>query len=504
MNNAVNALTQRVADRFKAGAHVVVLQEADEALALGALVPLAAALEPAVTLSASVPGILDVIAAHAAKDGRGLLIVRDLFAVFGEPMAARIVRDVATQVREDGAQPAKLVLIEQPATRIPPTVASDVEVVASPLPTVAELSEELDGFVEREGITLKGNGQERYALASAVAGLPRHEAALLFGRSKVELGRLDVEWLRTEKARRVSDRLGGLLTFENTDGPDIGGCDVLREWLDVRSRAFASEKARAFGLPSPKGVFLAGTPGSGKSVFAKYAARKLGVPLLRFDVGRAFGGVVGETERNMRMAIEAAEACAPCVLLVDEVDKGFGGTQGAQGDSGTALRAFGSFLTWRAESKSSVFVVATANRAWALPAEFYRRGRFDETFYVGPLTDGERASVLSIHLVRRKWTLPSDDVAALAKTATQFSGAECEAAVVEAGFTAFARGAKRVEVKDLAAAIALTVPIARIAPQDIAAIEDWAKGRARNASSAVAKAAAAQAGVGPVRARVGS
>ena len=163
-------------------------------------------------------------------------------------------------------------------------------------------------------------------------------------------------------------------------------------WLD---------EARAYGLPAPKGVLVTGVPGSGKSMTAKAMATAWGLPLLRLDIGRVFGGLVGASEQNMRTALRTAEAVAPCVLWIDEIEKGFAAGASGTGDSGTSARVFGTFLTWMQEKTAPVFVMATANNISLLPPEFLRKGRFDEIFFVDLPTASERKVIFRIHLTAR-------------------------------------------------------------------------------------------------------
>src|SRR5205823_8952380 len=127
---------------------------------------------------------------------------------------------------------------------------------------------------------------------------------------------------------------------------DVAGLENLKQWLVKRSMAF-TERAAEFGLPPPRGVLLLGVQGCGKSLCAKAASSLWKLPLLRFDVGRMFGSLVGSSEENMRRAIQTAESIAPAILWVDEIDKAFAGATNSGGsDAGTASRVFGTFLTW--------------------------------------------------------------------------------------------------------------------------------------------------------------
>ena len=75
-------------------------------------------------------------------------------------------------------------------------------------------------------------------------------------------------------------------------------------------------------LDPPRGVLLLGVQGCGKSLAAKAAAGIFGVPLLRLDFGVLYNKYYGETERNLRKALETAEIMSPCVLWMDEIEKG--------------------------------------------------------------------------------------------------------------------------------------------------------------------------------------
>ena len=262
---------------------------------------------------------------------------------------------------------------------------------------------------------------------------------------------------------------------------DIGGLDNLKDWLLKRGAAF-SEKARQYGLPHPRGLLLIGIQGTGKSLTAKAIAHHWHLPLLRLDVGRLFGGLVGESEARTRQMIQLAEALAPCILWIDEIDKAFGGLDG-RGDGGTASRVFGSFITWMAEKTSPVFVVATANNILSLPPEMLRRGRFDEIFFVGLPSQGDRQAIFEVHLSRlRPHTLKTYDLTRLAYETPDFSGAEIEQVIVEAMHLGFSQN-RDFTTDDILTAASEMVPLARTAQEQIEALQAWAAaGKARMAS----------------------
>jgi hypothetical protein len=477
------SLSKIIADRLRAGALVLVVQEADELLALSAVEAGAAGCSPVKVLSGA-----DDNAAGAVEElptEEGTLVLSDYLSIYGEnPVAVRLLRQVALQQRDDGERYSRLILIERPETPIPPALTGDVEIIAPALPSVEELQEELEAFLEGQPEARpEGNGETLYAIAAAGAGLARHEFCRLLARSVIEQGSLDVAWIRQEKARRVAVKLGGALTFEDANSAPIGGLDNLRAWLEQRRKAFGSVKARDFGLPAPKGVLVVGVPGGGKSLTAKQTAQTWQLPLLRLDPGRLFGSLVGQSESQARQAIEAAEACAPCILWVDEIEKGLaGGSGGSSTDGGTTQRVFGTILTWLQEKDSDVFVVATANRVDALPPELLRKGRFDDIFTVGLPNATERETIAKIHLERRKRDLGAKAAPAIAKATEGYVGAEIEQAVIDGLFAAYAEG-RDLETTDVLAAVKATTPLSKTAPEDIKRIEAWAQGRARPASA---------------------
>ncbi|MEH2039433.1 AAA family ATPase [Nostoc sp.] len=264
----------------------------------------------------------------------------------------------------------------------------------------------------------------------------------------------------------------------------FGGLDLLREWLNRRRRLFTQE-ARSLSLPQPKGVLLAGPPGTGKSHCAKNIASILNLPLLQLDIASLLGSLVGESEGNVKRALKTAEAIAPCVLFIDEVEKALSG----QGDtSGVSQRILGTLLTFMSECTAGVFIVATCNDPSALPSEFKRKGRFDEAFFVDLPTSPERIQILGIHLQRFGIHLESEYLEAIAANTAKFSGAELETLASEAALLAFDEGRpQQVTLADLEACRQTITPLAI---QDAAAVErmqSWAS-TARRASSPVVAA----------------
>lgn len=265
------------------------------------------------------------------------------------------------------------------------------------------------------------------------------------------------------------------------DLSDIGGMKNLKDWLMRKEKTMSRwAEAKSFGVAMPKGVLIAGMPGCGKSLSAKAAAKLFNVPLLRLDMGRLLGKYQGESEGNMRKAIQLAEAISPCVLWIDELEKAFAGTGGDDSGGGVATRLLGSFLTWLQEKKSAAFVVATANDIERLPPELLRKGRLDEIFYAGLPNRGERCQIFKIHIQKRR---PEDlketgsdgkpliDLNRLADESKGFSGADIEGVVRESVEIAFQEGAKCLKTDDILSALKHTSSLSEIRKVQLTKLE---------------------------------
>ena len=267
---------------------------------------------------------------------------------------------------------------------------------------------------------------------------------------------------------------GGALQFEYDTArfSDVGGLSRLKKWLTQRRPAFRGDEGAAH-LDVPKGILLLGIQGCGKSLAAKATAGVFGVPLLRLDFGAIYDKYHGETERKLRESLNTADVMSPCVLWIDEIEKGIAGRGG---ETGTTQRVLGTFLTWMAERKSQVFVVATANDISTLPPELVRKGRFDEIFFVDLPGPEIRASILAIHLTNRNQPLGNFDIQGLAEAMDGFSGAEIEQAIVSALYAAHAKN-QALATQHLSEEIGQTRPLSVVMREKVSTLRDWAAGR---------------------------
>lgn len=384
----------------------------------------------------------------------------------------------------------KTIILVSAAQEIPPELEKEITVLNFPLPDRAELGALLDRIVEdvkqfrQVAVELDETGRDR--LLGAALGLTLNEAENVFAKIIVKDERLsgdDVNEVFAEKQQII--RKSGLLEYYATGETfrQVGGMPVLKDWLDKRAIAF-SRQARDFGLPPPKGILLLGVQGCGKSLCAKAVSSHWQLPLLRFDMGRMFGSLVGSSEENVRKAIAVAESVAPAILWVDEIDKAFAGSQGSGStDGGTTARVFGTFLTWLSEKTAPVFVVATANDISQLPPELMRKGRLDEIFFVDLPSEEERAQIFDIHLERRGRPASGYRIAELVAASKEFSGAEIEQAIISALYDAFAEG-RELATEHILEALGQTVPLSKTMDEQLNRLRSWAEGRARHASAA--------------------
>ena len=420
----------------------------------------------------------------------GLFVLEDFHFFLDEraPKAALSIRQLRDLVAPFKASRKTVVLLSS-VLKIPPELEKDVTVLDLEMPNESELAATLDETIEQmkdnPKVEINLGGDAREKIVKALSGLTRGEAENALAKVIVTNSRIDAEDIDlflAEKEQII--RKSGMLEYYATPERfgSIGGLDELKLWLRSRGRAF-SESARQFGLPNPKGLLLVGVPGCGKSLTAKAVAAEWKMPLLKFDLGKVFGGLVGQSEENMRRAIKMAEAVAPCVLWIDEIEKGLAGSRGGASDSGVTQRVFGTLLTWMEENKKQVFTIATANDIEGLPPELLRKGRFDEIFFIDLPSPQERATILAIHLTKHHRDYRDFDVARHAAATEGFSGAELEQVVVSALYLAFAEGERaHLEDRHVDQAIRESVPLSQSVAHKIERLRAEARNKWRWAS----------------------
>ena len=418
----------------------------------------------------------DVLKHIRAVSKPGLYVLLDFHPFLDDPVHVRLLKDICIRYRDVERQ---IVLISHKVT----------------------VPKELDGFCARFDMALPSEQERTRIVQKAIDEYTRenpgskvqidqkaHKLLIsnLAGLSYADTGRLARNVIYIDGAITKSDlpqvmqakyellNRGGALQFEYDTATfgDVGGLSRLKSWLSQRRPAFRGDES-ASHLDPPKGILLLGIQGCGKSLAAKATAAIFGVPLLRLDFGAIYDKYHGETERKLRESLKTADVMSPCVLWIDEIEKGIAGRGG---ETGTTQRVLGTFLTWMAEKKSHVFIVATANDISTLPPELVRKGRFDEIFFVDLPTPEIRASILAIHLSSRDQPLGNFDISGLAAAMDGFSGAEIEQAVVAALYAAHAVK-KPLSSEHIQVEIEQTKPLSVVLSEKISAMRNWAAGR---------------------------
>jgi len=406
-----------------------------------------------------------------------ILILEDFHPDFDDPRIIQRLKIICQSDVED-----KSLILLQPISKLPCELEKDVHVETLDLPDIKDMRVIYESVCKKYGITPDENNTE---LLEAALGLTIMEAERAFSLAAVVAGKLTSEEVRiiiSEKENII--KKSGHLEYYHPDETmdDIGGLENLKDWLTKRGRGF-SKYAKEYGLDTPKGVLMLGIPGTGKSLAAKAVGNAWNFPLLKLDMGKVFGGIVGESERNIRDALKIAEAISPSILWVDEIEKGMSGlSSSGSTDGGTTSRVLGTFLTWMQEKKKPVFVVATANNISQLPPELLRKGRMDEIFFVDLPGLKARKEIFSIHLRKKKRNIGDFDIDLLRKTSKGFSGAEIEEALKEAMFQAYDRG-EEVTTADIKDSLEKTFPLSKTMHEVIGNMREWAKSRAVFASS---------------------
>lgn len=392
-------------------------------------------------------------------------------------------------------------IIVSPSLEIPLELQKEITIIDLPLPDLQEVkgivSDFMSAYQGRSGVEVDISDNTIDKLSRAALGLSQAEIENVLAKSLVKnrrISEIEVKLILDDKKQVI--RKSGILEYvstEYTDLSQIGGLQNLKRWLEKRKLAF-TQKAKEFGIECPKGVLLVGVPGCGKSLSAKCIAATWQMPLLRLDLGKVFAGVVGSSEANMRAALSMCETVSPAIVWIDEIEKALSGIDSGASDGGTAIRVFGTLLTWMQEKKSPVFIFATANKIDRLPPELLRKGRFDEIFFVDLPNMEERQDIFRIHLKKLDRNIGKFDLEKLAHYSGEdfwgegirLTGSEIEAAVKEGLLDAFFRKdacqGTDLDTEDIIKSIERSVPLAKTRKKDIEYMRDWAKENAVRAS----------------------
>lgn len=409
-------------------------------------------------------------------DHQTFLVLRNVHDSLMDPRVVALLKTIAEKMLYRESYNCTVFIVSAELV-IPRELENYITVFDTALPTMEEIIEVIRGFASdlQTEIAEDTIGE----LALSLKGLNEFQIKQILNLAYQNGGSIDADdkkLILKEKEQLI--KKSGMLEIVNfqEDFDDIGGLENLKEWLSKKAVIFKNlDKALRFGVDRPKGIMIVGMPGCGKSLTAKATAKKFDIPLVRLDVGRLLGKYVGESEENMRKALQMAEAISPCVLWVDEIEKAFAGVGGDGGGNDVTTRLFGQFLTWLQEKENTVFIVATANDISKLPPEFLRKGRFDDIFYVDLPNRIERRRILEIHLKKRNKLSKNINFPELIDNTEGFNGADLEAVVKETIERAFIEDKLVITTEGLRETIKDTKPISSILGDRIKRIEETVK-----------------------------
>jgi len=372
-----------------------------------------------------------------------------------------------------------------PACNIPIELKDDITVLTFPLPDYEDMEGILQDLMNKlpAKICLKKDVKER--IVKSALGLSANQAERVFFKCIARKGSMDensIEIILYEKKQIIGENTALRYFSAGENMGSVGGLDELKDWLKKREKSFTIE-ARDYGLLPPKGLLLVGIPGTGKSLVAKAVSGLWKMPLLRLDVGAIFGGLVGQSEENIRTATGLAETISPSILWIDEIEKGLFGQQRSIGDSGVTARVSATLLTWMQEKTRPVFVVATANDIKGFSLEELRMGRFDAIFFLDLPTERERQEIFRVHLEKRRPVTRHYDINRLASISNGYTGAEIEQVIIEAMHTAFNENGRDFTTEDIEHSLSKVIPSSEMMRETIDELRSWVQeNRIRSAS----------------------
>jgi SpoVK/Ycf46/Vps4 family AAA+-type ATPase len=413
------------------------------------------------------------------EDTPAIFLLKDFNRFLNDLSISRKLRNLRRTLK---LQPKTLIIIGSDLV-IPKELQDLITVLEFQLPLENEISQELNRLIKSLEINIDTQLFESLTRACQGLSLERIRRVL----SKIiatykTINDKSISVLLSEKKQIISQT--EILEYASVSEKitNLGGLDNLKDWLKKRKTAF-SIQAYNYGLPTPRGLLLIGIQGTGKSLTAKAIANEWELPLLKLDVGKLFGGIVGESELRLRQMINVAETISPCILWIDEIDKAFSNSE-SKGDSGTSNRILGTFISWLSEKKKPVFVISTANNIDLLPLEIIRKGRFDEIFFLDLPQKVEREEIFRIHLQEfRPDHWKSFNYSKLAQLSESFSGAEIRQSIIEGMYHAFYEK-REFTTEDICMALNELIPLAHLESDQMVRLQNWAtSGRIRLASS---------------------
>jgi SpoVK/Ycf46/Vps4 family AAA+-type ATPase len=413
-----------------------------------------------------------VLAELAGRTVSSIYLLMDIHHWLDDPLTLRQLKEIAL------GNPDQTLILVSHAAEIPDELRSVSAKFQLSLPDRDALKQllhaESQAWGRKNNRSVKARREVVDTLIGNLSGLTLSDARQLIRNAIYDDGMLteeDLDTLAKTKYRLLNEEGVLSLELDTAKFNHVAGLHNMKRWLEQRRQVFLAEQPPV-GLDPPKGILLLGVQGGGKSLAAKSVAGSWGVPLLRLDFGTLYNKYYGETERNLRQSLRAAESMSPCVLWIDEIEKGLSG----DADGGPSKRVLGTLLTWMAERKSRVFLVATANDIEMLPPELLRKGRFDEIFFVDLPDASVRHEIFRIHLEKREQDSSTFELTQLQAASEGFAGAEIEQAVVAALYASHA-SKEKLNTDHILQEIEQTKPLSILMAEKIAYLRNWAASR---------------------------
>ena len=410
-----------------------------------------------------------------------LFILKDFNRFFNDLTISRKLRNVSRLLK---LQPKTIIIIGS-ELNIPKELTDLITILEFQLPKKEEIDHELIRLIKTLNLNVKIDSELFENLSRSCQGLSLERIRRVLSKIIATYKKIDensLTILLSEKKQII--RQTEILEYWsfNETIENLGGLKTLKEWLKKRKIAF-SLQAFNYGLPIPRGLLLIGIQGTGKSLTAKAIASEWKLPLLKLDVGKLFGGIVGESESRLRQMINVTETISPCIVWIDEIDKAFSNND-SKSDSGTSNRVLATFISWLSEKTKPVFIIATANNIDNLPIEILRKGRFDEIFFLDLPQKEERKEIYKIHLQKfRPNSWKNYNYEKLSELSKSFSGAEIRQTIIEAMYHAFYEN-REFTTLDICNAINDLIPLSNLENKQMQKLKNWASsGQIRLASS---------------------
>lgn len=424
------------------------------------------------------------------KPESNIFILRDYNNLFNDPKSIRFIRDLKEYHRQKEAYNPIIILSQ--IDNIPTQLTRLFKLIDYGLPNRNEILSCMNETINNiKAVSLKQNKQckiptqeELNNLVNSCLGLTIQEIQETVIESFIKFKEANLDFITQKKIESIQK--SGVLDYKipNTTLEDIGGNEVIKQWL-LEMKELFSDEAKEFGLKKPKGYLSVGVPGAGKTCLAEAFAGTMHMPLLSLSMGRIMSRFVGESERKIMQALDVAKASAPCVLLIDEVEKALGGINSSNNtDGGVTARVFMEILKFLNDNDYGVYIIMTSNDVSQLPPELTRQGRLDAKWFFDFPKENERKEIFKIHFSKYNKEINSDLLDLAVSKTNNFTGAEIQEIVKNTIRKSFIRFKKdnddELKEEDITSAINEIIPIFKTSKESILALKSYCSNRFRS------------------------